>query len=72
MRKQKLVTNEMKIKNLLKDLSSIETALLTERLQTISKITKNDIAKNPEQWANCFVHPNLFLLLCDKIDKHLA
>lgn len=68
----KHTTNEMKIKSLLKDLSSIETALLTERLLTISNMTKQDIKENPKDWENFLIHPDLFLLLCDKIDKHLA
>lgn len=65
-------TNEQLIKGLLKDLHTIEVALLRERIQVISDITRTKISENPKAFDNPFVSHEAYISLCDKIDKHLA
>jgi hypothetical protein len=70
--KSKNVTNDKAIKNLMKDLHMLEVGLLRERLLKMSELTRNSINNDPEAWVNPIFHPQLFIDLCDKIDKHLS
>lgn len=65
------MTNEQKLKKLLKELSSLETALLCERILLITEITLKDIEKNPAEWDKTFINKCLYEGLCNKIKLHL-
>ena len=65
-------TNEQLLRALFKDLTTIEAALLRERLQKISELTRDAIKNDPKSFANPFVSERDFLRLCDKIDNHLS
>jgi len=68
-------TNENAIDELIEDLRntphSVGLALLRERLLKISKITKESIEKNPDDWANPIFSTGMYLDLCRRIDSHL-
>lgn len=64
-------TNEQNFRALLKDLHTVEVALLAERLLHISELTRKAIKKAPESFQTPFTTPQTYLNLCDKIDKHL-
>ncbi len=65
-------TNEQKINDLIEDLSSIELALLRERIVTIMEITIASINDNPDKWQNGFVAPSLYFKLNEKVQKHIG
>lgn len=67
----KVLTNEQRFRKLFKDLHTVEVALLRERVQAISEITRKSIAKDPNPFRTPLTHENDWLRLCDKIDKHL-
>lgn len=71
-KRNKPLTNEQRIDRMLKDMNSWETALLRERIQKISEITRNDIIKRKGDGYNTpFTTTDHWLSVCDKIDKHL-
>lgn len=65
-------TNEEKFKDLIEDLSSIELALLRERIVSIMELTIQDIDNNPAKWQNGFVAPSLYFKLNEKVQKHIG
>lgn len=74
--KPKTKTNEKALNDLVKDLKgTIHTALIRERLLTISEITRewatNEIAKETETEKRSMINPSLYIELCDIIDKNL-
>lgn len=71
--KTKIKTNETMIKSLLNDLSSIETAILRERIVKIMEITTKSIENEPEEWGkNPIIHPSLYLNIAKKVNEHLG
>lgn len=69
----KLVTNEQRLRKFFKELHTIEIAILRERLVKISELTRQDIEEGDRKPYNTFATTaNDFLILCDKIDKHLG
>ena len=64
--------NEQMFKAFLKELHPIEVALLRERISKIMDITRRSIKESPEQWSNPIVHPDAYIGLADKFDKHLG
>lgn len=68
----KIKTNEQAFKALFKDLDTHEVALLRERVLTIMQKTKEAIEANPEAWKNGFIHPELYLKLNEKVEKHIG
>jgi hypothetical protein len=62
-------TNEQMLRTLLKNLNTIETALLRERLQMIADLTRKNIAVNPDRYNTMFTSANMYLKLCDKISN---
>ncbi len=65
-------TNEDYLKALLKNITTIEAALLRERIQKIADMTRDSIAKDSKPFNNILVGPTDWLRLCDKIDLYLA
>ena len=69
---KKMVTNETLIKDLLKELSSIEIAILRERIVKIMDATKQSIENNPNEWENYIIHTSLYIGLQEKVNKVLG
>jgi len=69
---KKMVTNETLIKDLLNDLSSIEIAILRERIVMIMDITKKSIEDNPNEWEKYIISPTLYIGLQEKVNKFLG
>jgi hypothetical protein len=69
---KKMVTNETLIKDLLNDLSSIELAMLRERIVMIMDITKKSIEDNPNEWEKYIIHPSLYVGLHEKVNKFIG
>ena len=72
MAKQKIKTNEQAFKELFKNLSSVDTALLRERVLWVMETTVNSIEENPDAWKNGFVHPNAYIRLNKVVQEHLG
>lgn len=69
---KKIKTNEDYLKALFNNLTTIEAALLRERIQKIADITREDIeGGNRKAYNNPIITANDWLRLCDKIDLHL-
>lgn len=64
----KQLTNDKAFKNLLKNLSHVELALLRERVLYICEETSKDSIN----WENSFVHPRLYQQLNESVQKHLG
>ena len=68
-KKNKIVTNDVAFKNLLKNLDSVQTALLRERVLYIAEQT----AKDCVNWGeNSFVNPTLYIKLNEVVQEHLG
>jgi len=65
-------TNEQRLKVLLKDLDSLETVVLVERLLKIADITLADIKKKPEAYDNPIFHHSFYVSVMEKIKKHFV
>jgi hypothetical protein len=72
MKKNIAQTNEQSFKSLLKDLHQVELAILRERILKIMELTLQDIEINPKDWETQIIHPNVFINLNNKIQKHLG
>lgn len=64
-------TNEQKLRNLIKNLHTIEVALLVERIETMMKLTLQDIEENPESYNNWFVSHHAYINLANKVIEEL-
>lgn len=65
-------TNEQMIKALLKDLNTMETAILRERIVKIFEMTEEAIKKNPESFRNPIVHHSIYNHVAEKVNKHMG
>jgi hypothetical protein len=70
-------TNEKALSDLMKELKgTIHTALIRERLLTISTITRawaeEEIEKENETNNRSLINPSLYIDLCNRIDKNLS
>lgn len=63
-------TNDQMFKTFLKDLHPIEMALLRERISIVMDMTRQSIKESPELWVNPIVHPDIYIGLADKFNKH--
>lgn len=64
--------NEQLFRAMFKDLHPLEIAILRERVQRISYITRKGIEKKPSDFDNPIFNHHHYLAVCDKIDKHLG
>lgn len=64
-------TNEQKMRSLLKNLHTIEVALLVERIEKIMDMTLQSIEEDPSKWNNFFVSPDLYVSLANKVKEEL-
>jgi len=65
-------TNEESLKALLMNLDAVEQAFLVERILFVMELTINSIKEEPEIWERSFVHPNVYIRLNEKVQKHLS
>lgn len=65
-------TNEQMIKALLKDLNTMETAILRERIVKIFEMTEEAIKTNPESFRNPIVHYSIYNHVAEKVTKHMG
>lgn len=68
---KKPLTNEQKLKNLMAENGPTLNALLIERIVKIMEITEADIKEHPEDWERSIIHPNLWHLLNENVQKCL-
>ena len=68
----KNTTNEQMIKALLKDLNTMETAILRERIVKIFEMTEEAIKKNPESFDNIITHHSIYNHVANKVYKHIG
>lgn len=59
-------TNEQKLRKLIKELHTVEVALLVERIETIMKLTLEDIESDPTRYDNFFVSHHAYVNLANK------
>jgi chemotaxis signal transduction protein len=64
-------TNEQKLRNLIKNLHTIEIALLVERIETMMKLTLQDIEEDPSKWDNWFVSHHAYVNMANKVIEEL-
>lgn len=64
-------TNEQKLRSIIKNLHTIEVALLTERIETMMKLTLEDIEKDPKQWDNFIVSHHAYVNMANKVLEEL-
>lgn len=64
-------TNEQKLRNLIKNLHTIEVALLVERIDKVMHMTLEDIAEDPSKWDNWFVSHHAYVNLANKVIEEL-
>lgn len=64
-------TNEAKLRSLIKNLHTIEVALLVERIETMMKLTLQDIEEKPESYDNWFVSHHAYVNLANKVIEQL-
>jgi len=64
-------TNEQKLNALIKGLHTIEVALLVERIETMMKLTLQDIEEKPESYENWFVSHHAYVNLANKVIDQL-
>ncbi len=68
----KTKTNEQMIKALLKDLNTMETAILRERIVKIFEMTEDAIKENPDSFKNPIIHYSIYNHVADKVTKHMG
>ena len=64
-------TNEQKLRSILKNLHTIEIALLTERIEKVMQLTLEDIEKDPSKWDNFFVSHHAYVSMANKVLEEL-
>ena len=72
MRTRNQITNETMLKALFKELTTIEAALLRERIVCISDMTRQSISKDPKPFRTPITNEHDYLRLCAKIDKYIG
>lgn len=66
--KNKVITNDIAFKNLLKNIDSVSLALLRERILVICEYT----AEESKNWENSLISPNLYTKLNEIVKLHLG
>lgn len=61
------MTNELKIKRLLKLNGTFLNAILIERIEKIMEMTIEDMEKHPENWKNSVIHNSVI----HQLDKNV-
>lgn len=69
----KVKTNEQLFRALFRDLTTVEVAMLRDRVQKIAQITREDInGENRQAYNNFVLSVHDWARLLDKIDNHLG
>lgn len=66
------MTNDKAFKNLLKNASPIQLAILRERVLKVMDITNQSIKDNPDAWNNGFIDVSIYTSLSELVNKHLG
>jgi len=66
----KKMTNEQRLKNLIKENDTFTNALLVERLCLIIEATAKELKENPKTFATFITRPAHYQRLCDNVQKH--
>lgn len=64
-------TNEQKLRSIIKNLHTIEVALLVERIEKIMELTLEDIKQDPSKWDNFFVSHHAYVNMANKVLEEL-
>lgn len=64
-------TNDQKLRSLIKTLHPVELALLVERIETMMKLTLQDIEEDPSKWDNWFVSHHAYVNMANKVIEEL-
>lgn len=64
-------TNEQKLRSIMKNLHTIEIALLVERIEKIMELTLQDIEEDPSKWDNFFVSHHAYVNMANKVLEEL-
>ena len=64
-------TNDQKLRSIIKTLHPVELALLVERIETMMKLTLQDIAEDPSKWDNWFVSHHAYVNMANKVIEEL-
>lgn len=67
MARKKLLTNDEKIKQLMKELDMLEMSILRERILKIAEITLADIRKNPKNYDNPIFNHTYYVSWANKV-----
>lgn len=68
----KIKTNEQAIRAMIKEMHTIEVAILAERILMMMDLTEQDMKDDPEAWAKGFVRPDVMQGVIDMVRKHLG
>ena len=60
-------TNDQRLRKIIKDLHPVELALLTERIDTMMRLTLDAIEKNPTDYDNFIVSHEVYQDMCQKV-----
>jgi hypothetical protein len=71
-RPKKGKSSSLLLRNLIKDLNEIETAVLRERIMKIAEMTKSDLKLNSHKYNNGIISPHIIESTMDKTIKGLA
>jgi chemotaxis signal transduction protein len=64
-------TNEQKLRSIIKNLHTIEIALLVERIETMMKLTLQDIEEDPKSYDNWIVSHHAYISMANKVIEEL-
>jgi len=71
-RPKKGKSSSLLLRNLIKDLNEIETAVLRERIMKIAEMTKSDLKLNSHKYNNGIISPHIIEATMDKTIKGLG
>ena len=60
-------TNDQRLRKIIKELHPVELALLTERIDTMMRLTLDDIKENPTNYDNFIVSHEVYKEMAEKV-----
>lgn len=64
-------TNDQKLRSIIKNLHPVELALLVERIETMMKLTLQDIEEDPKSYDNWIVSHHAYVGMANKVIEEL-
>jgi len=64
-------TNDQKLRSIIKNLHPVELALLVERIETMMKLTLQDIEEDPTSYDNWIVSHHAYVSMANKVIEEL-